>query len=191
MMHRISGLALRAGGLLLLGYAAAAPAGSWTFDDPNYNTGHFVEGPAWREQQVKSFPPYPEMDKLLEIRFDHPGARFRYFIDPKSITLNEKDRVTRYTLVLRSKSGANNVMFEAMRCDTGAYKTLAYGTSKGKFRPLSRPKWQDIDGRRTNWFRREMMKSFICDMDKGLNPRSPEEVVNAIRYFRTGGAGPR
>jgi len=172
-------------GLLWLGQALAVK--NWSFDDPNDTPLRYQEGEQWKEQALKDLPPYPDAEKLLEIQFEHPGNRFRFFIDPASLTIG-KDRVVRYTLVLESnRSGNRNIMYEGMRCATREYKTLAYGTKKGEFRPLGRPKWLSIDRARSNWFRRDLWKFYLCRSNQDADQPKAGDILDSIKYYRGSG----
>ena len=175
---------------LLLGLLGTGPAmavKNWSFEDPHDAPLRYQEDEAWQEQKLKELPPYPDPGRLLEIQFQHPGSRFRYFIDPDSLSIGD-DGVVRYTLVLESvRSGSRNVMYEGMRCPTREYKTLAYGTRKGVFRPLGRPRWLSIDGGRSNWFRRDLWEFYLCRSNEEAAQPDAEGILNAIRYFRGSG----
>jgi len=177
-------------GLSLIGLLWASPSlavKNWSFDDPHDAPLRYEEGEAWKEQKLKDLPPFPVADKLLEIQFEHPGSRFRFFIDPASLTIG-KDRVVHYTLVLESnRSGNRNIMYEGMRCATREYKTLAYGTKKGEFRPLGRPKWLSIDRARSNWFRRDLWEFYLCRANEDADQPKVGDILDSIKYFRGSG----
>lgn len=177
-------------GLSLVSLLWAGPSlavKNWSFDDPHDAPLHYQEGEAWKEQKLKGLPPYPVAEKLLEIQFEHPDSRFRFFIDPQSVKVGE-DRVVRYTLVLESnRSGNRNIMYEGMRCATREYKTLAYGTKKGEFRPLGRPRWLSIDGARSNWFRRDLWEFYLCRSNQYADQPKARDILDSIKYYRGSG----
>ena len=62
-------------------------------------------------------------------RSDSP---LRFAIDPKSVSIG-KDNVVRYTVLITSKTGARNVNYEGLRCDTAErriYATLRNDTNQ-------------------------------------------------------------
>lgn len=175
--------------LLLIGLLWAGPSiavKNWSFDDPHDAPLHYEEGEKWKEQKLKDLPPYPDAEKLLEVHFEHPESRFRFFIDPASVAIG-KDRVVRYTLVLESRSGNRNIMYEGMRCSTRDYKTLAYGTKNGEFRPLGKPKWLSIDRSRSNWFRRDLWEFYLCRSNEVASQPKVNQILDTIRYYRGSG----
>ncbi len=103
----------------------------------------YEEGEAWKEIDIK-IPPYPDDSDLMELQLDDPNNRFTYYMDEESLDVSEKDYVVRYTLVIESKSGTRNIFYEGMRCNTLEYKTYAFGTGKGKFRPSRKPEWKSM-----------------------------------------------
>ena len=135
------------------------------------------------EEETADLPGFPKDENLLEFQVDQPGSKFRYFIDTASISVGEDDGVVRYTLVIRSKSGGQNVMFEAMHCTERQYKTFAYGTSKGEFRPLRKPRWRSIRETSNVRYRRDLWEYYLCDFET-RKTRLPEQIIDAIRYPR-------
>lgn len=62
-------------------------------------------------------------------RSDSP---LRFAIDPKSVSIGE-DNIVRYTVLITSKTGARNVNYEGLRCDTAErriYATLRNDTNQ-------------------------------------------------------------
>jgi hypothetical protein len=137
-----------------------------------------IEEYVWEEGSVK-IPAYPDDDDLLEFFVDANDSRFEYFIDTKSLTIGEKDEVVRYTLVVRSKTGAENVFYEGMRCDSEEYKTYAFGTGDGKLKPFRDPQWRPIQNLQHMKYRRDLYGHYLCTPPF---PRKPEEAINVIKH---------
>ena len=172
--------------VLLLAAGPAPAAKNWSFNDPHDEPLRYEEDEPWQEQQLKELPPFPADDGLMEVPFEHPGARFRFFIDPASLSIGE-DGVVRYTLVLESaRTGNRNVMYEGMRCATREYKTIAYGTRGDKFRPLARPRWLSIDSGRSNWYRRDLWEFFLCQAQNKTEQLRKQAILDSIRYYQEG-----
>jgi len=79
--------------------------------------------------------PAPPVDRDA-VPFDVAGGRnespLRFAIDPKSVSIG-KDNVVRYTVLITSKTGARNVNYEGLRCDTAErriYATLRNDTNQ-------------------------------------------------------------
>ena len=165
-------------------------ARSWSFNDPHDSVPDHIDDYQWQEQGV-DLPSYPKEEELLELRFDHAGARFQFSIDPNSLSLGE-DGVVRYTLVMRSPSGSKNVMYEGMHCTERQYKTYAWGTRKNEFRRLSKPRWQNIESSRSNWFRHDLWEHYLCGRKQSLKyTLSVPEILDAIKYHRDAVPGRR
>lgn len=142
----------------------------------------FEEGEAWKEIDVK-IPPYPDDDDLLELQLDDPNNRFTYYMDEGSLSISKADYVVRYTLVIESNTGAKNVFYEGMRCNTEEYKTYAFGVGKGgsgKFRPSKKPEWKAIRDSGYKKLRLDLMEFYLCD-DRKL-PRLQSEIIDRIKH---------
>ena len=164
------------------------------YDEPHDAPLKNIEEKVW-EEETADLPGFPKDENLLEFQVDQPGSKFRYFIDTASISVGEDDGVVRYTLVIRSKSGGQNVMFEAMHCTERQYKTFAYGTSKGEFRPLRKPRWRSIRETSNVRYRRD-----LCAISKPGRPACRNrssmpyvipERIGRIQGFETSTGHPR
>ncbi len=139
----------------------------------------YEEGEAWKEIDIK-IPPYPDDSDLMELQLDDPNNRFTYYMDEESLDVSEADYVVRYTLVIESKSGTRNIFYEGMRCNTLEYKTYAFGTGKGKFRPSRKPEWKSMRDSGYKKLRMDLMEFYLCDPRK--LPRKKSEIVTRIKY---------
>jgi len=124
-------------------------------------SGHFVEGEPWREGEAK-YPDPPKDENLVRLAIDRLGGGFEVFLDRPSLTIGE-DGIVRYTVVLRTRQGANNVYYEGIRCDTQAYKTYAYGTLKGGFKELRTARWRDISPTGGGDYHYELYSDYFCE----------------------------
>ena len=86
------------------------------------------------KEEAVTFPA-PPVDRDA-VPFDVVGGRnaspLRFAIDPKSVSIG-KDNVVRYTVLITSKTGARNVNYEGLRCDTAErriYATLRNDTNQ-------------------------------------------------------------
>jgi len=123
-------------------------------------------------QEADTAPPaYPKKEGLIEFRISDPGS-FRYFVDAAALSIG-KDEVVRYTLVVRSSSGVDNVSYEGVRCANGTYKVFAYGYD-GKWTP-ARSDWRDTTLR----WEFELRTRYLCPMK--LRVQSVAEAVDALK----------
>lgn len=147
-------------GMLLL---AAEPV-AWAFDEDVYGEEGLPEykpGPQWQEQQVV-LPAYPRSDDLIKVPLSLLDFPFTLWIDSASLQVGE-DRVVRYTGVLRSKSGAENVFYEGIRCAKKDYQRYAYG-SDGEFQPAQNPQWRPVRATGHDRYRSALMDGLLCPL---------------------------
>ena len=105
--------------------------------DPHESISPQVEDSEGWVEEPTNVPPYPLEANLLEFNVvDQQGSRFRFFSDSASIETGKRDGVVRYTLVIRSRKGGDNVMFEAMHCAARQFKRSAWLTRR--FRAATR-----------------------------------------------------
>ena len=136
----------------------------------------YEEQKAWTEQEAK-LPAYPKDADLLPF-FVSAATDNRFFIDAKSIAVG-KDGVVRYTLVVKSASGAVNVSFEGMRCATGQVKAYAFGRGDGTWFAARHPDWRTIVYKDRNRQHHVLFDDFFCP--GGIAVGSPKEAVEALR----------
>ena len=119
--------------LLLLAGCSTRPAEQSEWERENRK-------PAPEETQVE-LPAYPAAARLIEFERS-PGADFRYFIDPATLSV-DKDGVVRYVLVARSAAGVQNVTYEGLRCETAEHRFYAFGRPDGTW-SRSRADWRPL-----------------------------------------------
>ncbi len=129
----------------------------------------FDDTARWNELQHQ-LPPYPKPENFIPITL---GARSsnEFFVDYASLSTGA-DGVVRYSMVIRSPAGAETVSFEGMRCETGERKLYAFGRNNANGGEWSRnryAKWEPIQGRGLNDFRRELFYHYFCTVDGAAN----------------------
>ena len=77
---------------------------------------------SWQEKATDA-PKTFNIDKLQPFTVSQSSS-LTYGIDPETLTVGE-DWVVRYVMVARSASGALNVFYEGIRCQSGEVKTYA------------------------------------------------------------------
>jgi hypothetical protein len=94
------------------------------------------------------------------------------------------DGVVRYSLVIRSPSGADNAFFEGIRCTSNEIKTYAYGITdmndKKSFFPRSDPQWQQVLSSGVKGYGPTFINSYLC----GFNGKNLKlgEIIQNIKY---------
>ncbi len=136
----------------------------WAFDEDVYGEegwAKYKEGPEWREQELV-LPDYPRADGLIQVPLSLRDFPFTLWIDAASLDVGE-DRVVRYTGILRSEAGVDNVFYEGIRCSKKEYQRYAYG-SGGEFQPLQRPQWRPIRAVGQDRYRSVLMDGLLCPL---------------------------
>lgn len=159
--------------LLLLATLLPGMSGAAPYDDD-------YEEPAPWTEDVKSLPASPEEADFILLDVDGPQRNFKHYIDAKSLK-TYPDGVVTYTVVIASDTGAQNILFEGVRCDMGRYKTYAYGNGSGGFQPSLAGSWQKILTRNgpTN-YRSELLRYYLCDA-RDL-PLQPEAIIKRLKH---------
>lgn len=139
----------------------------------------FIEPEPWKEGQA-GLPSYPDEKDLLEVSVDDADAGRTYYLDAKSLSVGA-DGVIRYTVVIVSRTGAKNVLFEGIRCDTQEYKTYAYGTLDNTLRAaVPEGRWAPISGRGATVYRRQFYEYYLCSPQR--SPLNPEQVIQRVKH---------
>lgn len=125
-------------------------------------------------------PAFPEDGNLIPFLIDDRGTGYTYKMDSKALSVGD-DGVTRYTVVVESPTGAKNVFYEGVRCETEEYKTYAYGTSSGGFQKAYQPTWRRMFKAGPRNYHSDLTRNFLCDRD-GFNYRV-DIVQDRLRYF--------
>lgn len=138
------------------------------------------------EREVK-LPAPPRAENLIKFE---PGAANtnNFFIDGTSITISD-DGVVRYTMVVKSPSGAENVMYEGIRCETTEVKTYAYGRRDGSWSNASAPAWKKIVYKDLNRQHAVLYSNYFCP--DGAPIRSPQVAIQRFKYGVPYGEPPR
>jgi len=175
--------------LILLVLPAAASWAENPYDNIRYSRSETFnyddsQDKPWKEEGLKIPPPPKERD-LVEVHMDSVKDNFTLWLDTKTLTIGEEDRVVRYWLVLRSKTGAANTMYEGMRCSTKEYKTYAFAspTEEGKIDEMKNSKWLPTKSARGFQFRLELQEGYFCAF--GVDKKR-DEIVNTIKEANQG-----
>jgi CNP1-like family protein len=148
---------------------------------PQYPGGYkpqFDEDKPWEEQKA-SLPAYPVEGNLVRF-YVGPTSPFEFFVDSASVSLG-KDGVVRYTLVARSPSGALNVSYEGIRCESRERKLYAFGRSDRTWAEARSADWVRIPSRRTfpNNQQAALADEFFCV--QGIHVDGAENAVKALK----------
>ncbi|HEY9198690.1 MAG TPA: CNP1-like family protein [Gammaproteobacteria bacterium] len=166
---------------LLLAWLACAPATAGSVLDEHTgfrDTDTEPEKDDWKER-LGGLPAYPDGKHYVEVPLQLAGSDLDMFIDEPALSIGE-DGVVRYTLLLRSPTGAENLFYEGIRCATREWRSYAYGTSAGEWRALGDAPWRGIRDLGVERYRLELYRYYLCHPTSG--PRLREEMLRRMRY---------
>ena len=164
---------------LVLSFSSALLAKGPFLDE--YDEDLDIKDPeAWKEGTA-ILPAYPNDDDLLEFSVaEDTGAKLRYFIDSKTLSIGD-DGIVRYVLVIRAKQGAKNVIFEGIHCSNRDFKTYAFGTGKEAFHKLRKPIWKPIRHNTRTAYHQQLVDHYLCHAEYP-RARERQNIVDAFRY---------
>lgn len=131
----------------------------------------------WKETEA---PPPPAFDVNKLVNFDVPTSMsLVYGIDPATISISKSDSVVRYVVVATSASGVRNVMYEALRCSTGEFKTYARYSTSGKWNPVNNPEWRSVFDNMPSKHPLRLARAGACDAAAPAS--SVQAIVNSLK----------
>ena len=127
----------------------------------NAQAQFLTENVDWVESEAPP-PPVFDMNKLLAFT-GAVSSSLVYGVDPSTIRITNTDGVVRYVLVATSSSGARNVMYEAIRCSTGEFKTYARYSLDGRWNNVAEPQWRSMFENMPSKHALYMAGAAVCD----------------------------
>jgi hypothetical protein len=158
---------------------AAWSIGATSFAPEGFDEQFDDSSKKWEEIALQ-LPAAPQDADLMSF-YVGPTARLDFFIDAKSLSVGS-DGVVRYTLVSKSKSGAKNVIYEGIRCETSQKKQYAFGRDDGSWGRSRQDKWQPITELVANRQDAALLKDYLCD--SGTVAGSASTIVARIKQQR-------
>lgn len=117
------------------------------------------EDKPWQEIAVQ-LPAAPVAENLLPF-YVSATATQSFVIDAKSLTVGT-DGVIRYTLVATSATGAKNISYEGIRCQSFEKKLYAFGHPDGSWSRSRRDKWEPIVRNAANRQQATLALDYFC-----------------------------
>ncbi|GMQ88915.1 MAG: hypothetical protein BMS9Abin09_0356 [Gammaproteobacteria bacterium] len=127
------------------------------------------ESESGKKEGTVSLPPWPSEQDLITVDLSLVNFPYILLIDEKSFSVSE-DRTIRYTAILRSAGGVDNVAYEGILCNNRQVKRYAYG-SRGQFRPVRKPEWRFVRKKGQDRYRNELIESYFCPLPSGNRER--------------------
>ena len=134
--------------------------------------GGVPEEKEFKEIEV-AFPPYPKDSSLLEFQLRR-NSQNHFYIDRNSLSIGE-DRVIRYSVVVKSPSGARNISYEGLRCKTMEYRIYAFGVASGEWVTPRDSQWHRIESASYD-LRFTLYKDYFCDLE-AIAGRSEQDLI--------------
>lgn len=174
---------------LLATMLGVLPGGAGAADYPEEEEDVYGEGALpeykgadpkdWKEQDWQ-LPAWPKTKDLLPVETGLIDFPFEVLIDPHSLSVGE-DRAVRYTVVLRSRSGVDNIAFEGVRCNSKDYRRFAWG-SNGSFQLVEDSGWKFYSDSGVNRYRAVLTRDYFCP----LPAREPRRyIINRLKHYNS------
>lgn len=157
------------GALLVIGVPAQAQSG---FEEDFNDTTK-----AWQEIAIQ-LPAAPKPENLLEFYVSETATQL-FAIDANSVSVG-KDGVVRYTLVSRSRSGAENISYEGIRCESYEKKLYAFGRPDGSWSRSRRDQWERITGTLSNRQHAALARDYFCSHK--VVEGNARQIVSRLRH---------
>jgi hypothetical protein len=162
--------------------AGCSSAGKPTNKDDSAFVYLFDRKGDWKENTVDTLPSLPQAANLLpfEVSGNTPLA---FAIDSKSLSVGD-DGVVRYTVVVKSPSGAYNVNYEGIRCDTYEWRQYAGlnadhdGWDDKVATPFAR-----IENGNLNAYQASLYQDYFCA--NKIPTGNAKQILENMRYKRT------
>ncbi|MDQ7969780.1 MAG: CNP1-like family protein [Oxalicibacterium faecigallinarum] len=150
------------------------------FSQTNFEEDFDDENKPWEEIAVQ-MPPAPKQEDLIEF-YVSPTATQKFQLDAKSLSIGS-DGVIRYTLVATSTSGAKNISYEGIRCETFERKLYAFGRDDGSWGRSRRDQWEGIVRGRANNQHAILSRDYFCSNLMIMGPE--KNILQRLRSKQT------
>ena len=114
----------------------------------------------WQEIAIQ-LPAAPVTENLLPF-YVSATATQTFALDSKSLALGA-DGVIRYTLITSSATGARNISYEGIRCESFEKKLYAFGHSDGTWSRSRQDKWEPIVRNAANRQHATLAQDYFCE----------------------------
>lgn len=109
------------------------------------------------------------------------GTSLTYGIDPNTLSV-DADRVVRYVLVAKSSSGALNVLYQGIRCETAEVKTYGRWDNQTRWNTSTKDAWQELSFRGPSRPAMMLARSGVCD-GRTING-TPQKILHTLKNGR-------
>lgn len=144
-------------------------------------------GPAMAQDRDAVAPPAlavkpPSFDAQHLQTFEvSPSSALVYGIDPATLAVDSQG-VVRYVLVARSASGALNVLYEGIRCQTAELITYARWDNRSAWNVDEAAEWRPLSSTGSTRHAMRLAHTAACD-----GPTPNGDATNILRTLKRGG----
>ena len=136
----------------------------------------------WTENKLDALPPLPQSANLLPFEVSQ-NTPLRFAVDAKSIDVGS-DGVVRYTIVVTSPSGAQNINYEGIRCDNYEWRQYAgLNADHNGWDSSVATRWRRIENGDLNAYQATLYKDYFCA--NKMPTGKAKSIVENIRLHRT------
>lgn len=162
---------------IVLLVAVIMSAGVRADDEPmGWSPDHIPPEEPWREGALE-LPDYPAEKRLAAIPVHTANYPYDVYVDTGSLGRG-KDGVVRYTVVVRSNAGAENISYEGLHCGERTFRRFAYGYG-GKWQQVDGGNWRHLEKGGMNHYRYVLYSDYLCDPTDPLMKMS--EMIQRMR----------
>ncbi|MGN6084428.1 CNP1-like family protein [Trinickia sp.] len=136
----------------------------------------------WTENKVDTLPALPNARDLIDFDVSQ-NTPLHFAVDGKSLDVGS-DGVVRYTVVITSPTGARNVNYEGIRCDTYEWRLYAglNADHDGWDRTVAND-WTRIENGNLNAYHAALYQDYFCQNKVPMG--TTKVILNNIRMHRT------
>ncbi|RKP51174.1 CNP1-like family protein [Trinickia fusca] len=136
----------------------------------------------WKENKVDALPPLPQSNDLISFDVSR-NTPLQFAVDAKSVSVGS-DGVVRYTVVVTSPSGAHNVNYEGIRCDTYEWRQYAaLNADHNGWDNTVANDWQRIENGELNAYQATLYQDYFCASK--MPTGKAKTIVDNMRMHRT------
>lgn len=135
-----------------------------------------AEPAPWQEADVR-LPDAVNLDRVVTFELTRP-ASLVFGIEADSLRI-DTDGVVRYAFVARSSSGAVNVLFEGMRCQTAEVKLYAHWDKGSGWTPVVASEWKPLSFQGPTRRAMQMARGGVCA--QSMPNGSPALILSTLR----------
>jgi hypothetical protein len=168
----VRGIIPRAGVMAILAVTALN-----TFAQSKFDEDFDDKNKSWEEIAIQ-LPPAPKQENLIPF-YVSATATQQFAIDANSLSVGA-DGVVRYTVVTTSQTGARNVSYEGIRCQSYERKLYAFGRPDGSWSRSRRDEWERIFGNAANRYHAALFKDYFCSETAVAG--SAKDIIARLRH---------